>query len=58
MLINVKEVYKRLIEKNLVDKDLMLAMIDIQVNMGKMVQAEADELLAILNPVIPEAPVE
>lgn len=58
MLINVKEVYKRLIEKNLVDKDLMLAMIDIQLGAGKITQADAEELLGLLNPEPSEEPIE
>ena len=49
MLINVKEVYIRLIEKKLVDKDLMLAMIDIQLGAGKITQEDAQELIALMN---------
>ena len=49
MLINVKEVYANLIKNNLVNKTLMLAMIDIQILAGKLTQEDAQELIALMN---------
>ena len=49
MLINIKETYTNLIKKNLVDKTLMLAMIDIQILAGKLTQEDAQELIALMN---------
>ena len=49
MLINIKETYTNLIKKNLVDKTLMLAMIDIQILAGKLTQEDAQGLIALMN---------
>jgi len=49
MLINVKEVYANLVKNNLVNKTLMLAMIDIQILAGKLTQEDAQELIALMN---------
>lgn len=56
MLINIKDVYTRLIKNKLVHPDVMLAMIDIQVTAGKITQADAEELVGLLEPT-PQEPV-
>lgn len=53
MLINIKDVYKRLIEKKLIHKDLMFAMIDIQITKEKITQEDAEELIELLDETMP-----
>lgn len=50
MLINTKELYTRLIQKKLVDVDLITAMIDMKVTVEQLTQEDANELYALLYP--------